>query len=183
MRSDVKWTDDSIIASIQMGDEDGLVYLYSSHREEFVIWARKQYQVDQELSYDAFQEAILALRTNVVAGKLSHLTSSLKTYLFSIAKNQLINRLKRTKHEISSDLEAGIEKIDYSSTKKTLSDRQMRIKTLVNDLESPCKEILKMFYYLEYRMDVIAERMNYRNADVAKSQKARCIKKLKSMAL
>jgi len=181
----LKWTDKDTVESINQGIDDGLVYLYKTHRSEFLEWARKRYQVDHDLASDAFQEAIIALRFNVLHGKLTTLSSTLKTYLFSVAKNQLLNRLKRSNFELSSDDLSKYEGegVTIMGQQKELSERQERVRATIHSMAEPCLSILKMFYYLGYSMEVIAARMSYKSEDVAKSQKARCFKKLKSAML
>ena len=174
----MKWTDASIVESIRVGNEEGLIHLYSTLRKSFLAWASKSYQVDDDLLNDAFQEAIIALRHNILHGRWSPSNSSLKTYLFSIGKNQLFNRLKKTKKETSSsDLVALAGHVKGQSD--PLTDRQVMVRNWIASMKDPCKSILKMFYYLGFSMEVIAERMNYKSEDVAKSQKMRCLKKLK----
>ena len=181
----MKWTDSETVESISQGHDEGLVYLYKTHRDEFLEWARKRYQVDTDLASDAFQEAIIALRFNVVHGKLSKLSSTLKTYLFSVAKNQLLNRLKKSNFEISSDDLSQYEGVGVTirGQAEVLSDRQERVRATIRTMNEPCLSILKMFYYLGFSMEVIASRMSYKSVDVAKSQKSRCFKKLKSAIL
>jgi RNA polymerase sigma factor (sigma-70 family) len=175
------WTDDEIIKSIREGRDDGIVYLYSTYRKEFCQWAVKHYPADHDIAQDAFQETMLAFRFNLVHNRIGEMKSTLKTYLFAIGKNQLINRLKKRHHEISSD-DLTLLQHQQSMVKRDpeeLTERQERIKKLIKNMEEPCHSILKMFYYLGYSMDVIAQRMDYKNEDVAKSQKARCIKKIR----
>ena len=178
----MSWEDSEIINSIKEGEEDGLVYMYTRYRAEFIRWVSKRYQVDDDMANDAFQEAILALRFNVVHNRLKEMRSSLKTYLFSIGKNQLLNRLKKSNYEISvEDLSSyqGASALVISQ-KEALTERQELIRKEIAMMQDPCHSILRMFYYLGYSMEVIAARMSYRNEDVAKSQKLRCLKKLKA---
>ncbi len=172
------WTDANIVESIKSGEEEGLIHLYRTLREGFVKWAGKRYGVDDDLLNDAFQEAIIALRHNVIHDRWVQGSSSLKTYLFSIGKNQLLGRLKRTKYESSKSDMIGVT-MHIKGQENELTDRQILVRNQIGVMADPCKSILKMFYYLGYSMEVIAARMAYKNEDVAKSQKMRCLKKLK----
>ena len=177
----MKWTDDAILKSIMDGLDDGLIYLYRTYQNEFRSWAGARYHVDHELAGDAFQEAIIAFRFNVIHNKLGERTSTLKTYLFSIGKNKLLDRLKKSKHEVSSDDLSRNESLEVQirGQQAELNDRQELVRSKIKSMFEPCKSILKMFYYMGYSMEVIAARMSYKNENVAKSQKLRCLKKLK----
>ncbi len=174
----MNWTDDAIVTSIIEGRDDGLVHLYRTYRSEFSQWAITRYRVDTDLAYDAFQEAVIALRFNVINGKMQLQKSALKTYLFSIGKHQLFNRLKKTKYEQG---EADMMKYDQQvkSAGMELTARQILVRDQMMRMGEPCASILRMFYYLGYSMQVIAARMDYKNENVAKTQKMRCLKKLK----
>ena len=180
----MSWTDEAITKSIREGRDEGLVILYQSCRDEFRQWASRRYQVDSDVVQDAFQDAIMALRFNISHGKVDGLKSSLKTYLFAIGKNQLVNRLKKQKYEFSAEDLSTLEKVSLiAGEKEALSDRQERIRALVKRMDEPCHSILYMFYYLGYSMEIIATRMEYKSEDVAKTLKSRCIKKIKEVLL
>jgi len=49
----------------------------------------------------------------------------------------------------------------------------------LNELGNPCKQLLESYYYLGLKMKAIASKLGYKNADVAKNLKGRCLKKLK----
>ncbi len=177
-------SDREIIESIRDGEEKGLIQIYKEYRSEFVQWVTKKYGIDPSLADDGFQEAILALRFNIIHGRLQQLSSTLKTYLFSIGKNQVLGRLKKSKYELSSDNPGLLASEVWTSSRRgELSDRQRKVRDSILKMEEPCKTILRMFYYLGYSMDVIAARMEYKSKDVAKTQKSRCLKKLKGSIL
>ena len=178
----LNWSDTEIIRSIKDGHDAGLVHLYSSLREEFILWGVKRFQVDRDLISDAFQEAIIALRHNVIGDRLNQLKSSLKTYLFAIGRNQILNRLKKSKYELSAEDFKSLkhEHLTIKGEKEDLTDRQESVRAFIKQMKEPCKSILRMYYYLGFSMEVIASRMSYKNENVAKSQKMRCLKKLKN---
>jgi RNA polymerase sigma-70 factor (ECF subfamily) len=51
---------------------------------------------------------------------------------------------------------------------------------LYEKLAEPCKSIIKMFYYDKRSMQEIAQSLGYKSEDVAKNQKARCLKSARS---
>lgn len=177
------WNDKRIVDSIRDGEDEGIIALYKHYREEFVRWADKTFSLDHELAADAFQEAILAVRYNIAMGKYRS-ESSLKTYLFTIGKHHIMRRQRKEQREIrQSSLPSGLPEIRPMYGSEESNERQMQIRNALQEITEPCKSIIKMFYYQGFSMDVIAERLNYKSAQVVKSQKVRCMDKLKKLAL
>lgn len=155
--------------------------LYNSHRQEFSSWAAGTYQVDQNLAADAFQEAILAFRHNVAYDKYRPASGSIKTYLFAIGKNWILTYLKRKK--LGKDKAEEIAESASALPDQELSERQLGIRAAVAKLTEPCLSIIKYFYYDGLPMEAIARRLNYKNEKVVKSQKVRCMQKLRELAM
>ena len=61
-------------------------------------------------------------------------------------------------------------------------ERKSTIYGLIEKLIEPCKKILFSFYYDHCSMEVIAQSMGMANSDVAKTQKSRCMGKVKRAA-
>jgi len=168
----------AIIEAIKAGSEKILFQLYEAYRNEFVNWAVRNHQVTAEEAKDVFQESVVAVYKNVKGGKANALESSVKTYLFGIGKNIMLNAIKRK----------GIEAKAYESFNRAHDngitehyDREHKIdlvKRLYLAMGSPCKEILEMYYEKGYDMESIASRIGYKNADVAKKKKYECLKSL-----
>ena len=60
-----------------------------------------------------------------------------------------------------------------------LNERKRIMAETLSKLDEPCHSILKLFYFDSYSMEAIATALNYKNADVVKSQKLRCINELR----
>ncbi|NJN77223.1 MAG: sigma-70 family RNA polymerase sigma factor [Saprospiraceae bacterium] len=56
------------------------------------------------------------------------------------------------------------------------------IKTLLSQLCEDCQQVLTLFYFYEYSMKEIAEKLNYKNANVSKTKKRECLKQLMTLA-
>lgn len=174
--------DQQLLEKIKDGDDKGILELYRLYRNSFIQWAQQNYKIDEESATDAFQDAMVSLHNNVVKGKLFELTSSLKTYLYAIGKN--IIRKKFSKMNVSS--EQGDDEIADTLTIEitdsiALNERQQLVSSLLNSIGEPCRTILRLFYFKGFSMDSIAQRMEYKNENVAKTQKLRCISTLKKM--
>lgn len=173
--------DQALIQQIKSGDEASLIKIYKEHRPAFLQWAQHSYRIDEEKAADAFQDAVVCLYRNIVRGKLETLTSSLKTYLFAIGKNVVRKKLQQPVALETDELwmveNLQAEPIDEFAT----NDRQRLVARLMNTIGEPCKSILELFYFRGFSMEAIAERLQYKNENVVKTQKLRCLTNLKNM--
>lgn len=165
----------AIIEAIKAGSEKILFNIYETYRNEFVSWTIHNHQISVEEAKDVFQESVIALYKNVKANKLESIEVSIKTYLFGIGKNIILNAIKRRNIEskvlenFSIGNENGIqEHYEYEHLVSL-------VKRLYRSMGSPCKEILEMFYERGFDMESIASRIGYKNADVAKKKKYECL--------
>lgn len=173
-----------IIAAIKAGDEGVLDDIYREYRPAFVKWAVQLTGGREEDALDIFQEAIILLYENILQGRLTELSSSLKTYLFAIGKNRMLNQVKRESRKVGEiDVVAQRLQADGLPHDDLLENESVRqVAALVAGLGAPCDQLLKLFYYQRFSMEAIAENLGYSGPDVAKAQKNRCMKKLKEMA-
>jgi RNA polymerase sigma-70 factor (ECF subfamily) len=174
----------NIFEQLRKDPDEVLVKLYGQYRKEFLSWAYKTYAVLEEDSTDCFQDAMIIFYRNIKSGKLNHLNSSIKTYLFSIGKNLLFRKFKdKSRHLPLTDSiyrETDSDNFEFPELYSGNSIENV-IAAMVSKLKDPCKSILKYFYYRGFSMDEIAEEMNYKNAQTVKAQKVRCIKELQGL--
>jgi len=154
--------------------------VYRQYRNEFISWGQRNFNVRDEQLKDVFQDVVIDFHENVVSGKLTELSSSLKTYLFQLGKNKLINlvhREKRITYGFDPELIKGQEQSDYMNEEDRLYKLE-QVKAAIEKLPDDCQQVLKLYYFNEYDMESIAREMGYKNADTAKSKKSLCMKKL-----
>lgn len=176
--SSIDWPE---LQEIRNGNDAPVIAIYENYRQEFIAWANRSYGLEYEDAVDVFQEVVVCFYRNVAQGKLEKLTSSVKTYLFAIGKNIIRDRLKK-KDPLQNSREVGELKIslqpeiiDYLYNE----ERAAMVKQLMDSLQEPCNSLLKMFYYFNLSMKAIAKKMDYKNENVAKTQKLRCLNALK----
>lgn len=172
----------NIVHLLKKQDEKVIRNIYNEYRSGFILYANR-FKLDKEQILDVYQDAIIALCENAQKGYLDNLTSSVKTYLFSIGKYMIFNLLKKEKlKQDFEDIEnLNLEWNDYSAEKNDTQIQDMQ--NALNQLGNKCQEILKLFYYEEKTLDAITEDMQYGNKNVAKSQKSRCLKQLKEILI
>ena len=179
-------TDRDVIEAIKKGDQSALKFVYSHNRLDFVAYARK-FPISEDDIIDVYQDAIIALHENTLKGNLDNLKSKLKTYLFSIGKFMIYNKLKlqQKMHLIGNDFIFTKYESDfvYDIPLNELTSNQKQLHRAFKALGMKCKEILTMFYYRGFDLEDIMIALNYSNKDVVKSQKSRCLKSLKKLIL
>lgn len=180
-------SDNKIIAEILEGRETTLRRIYPLYAAEFKVWARRFVQCSEADLADAYQEALVAVYRNIVGGRLTNLTSSLKTYIFAIGYRQL-KRAVRQNQKISfiaepSELDLPqdphflqllVEEEDYQAQKKYLGQA-------LAQLSPACQKVLELFFYEGYSIPQIKEQLNYQSENSVSVQKSRCLKALKNI--
>ncbi len=168
------------IQNIKENRENALKQIYSSHRTDGINFLYKNYKLNEEEAKDIFQTSIIILYENIFDGKLTKLTSDIKTYLFGIMKNQALVLLKLKNKNIKFDkvgsilqdsLEENVDNLDYEVLLKKLD-------VSLSKLGAPCNTILEYFYIKNYSMEVITNLFKYKNAETTKNLKYKCLKRL-----
>ncbi|MCH2085333.1 MAG: sigma-70 family RNA polymerase sigma factor [Saprospiraceae bacterium] len=174
--------DQQLLQALQSKESKALEQLYLSYRKPFIAFARR-YQANEEDVLDAYQDAVIAFFENVQTGKLNKLSSTIKTYLFSIGKYKLINKLKQNGSKSLIDYTSDIEapQANFIDDKLELSHRQKTLKAAINELGNTCRELLLLFYYKQYSIEAIQIEMGFKNENTVKANKSRCMKNLKSI--
>ena len=81
---------------LQSKGPEALDAIYLLYKDEFVNFCRK-FNISQDKILDIYQDSMIAFYENVVSGKLSEMSSTIKTYIFSIGKYSIYNMLKKKK--------------------------------------------------------------------------------------
>ena len=172
-----------LLEDIKKGDDLLLEKLYASYRSEFIVWAGRRYNCADDTSAEVYQKAFTILYFNVKDGKLTQLKSSLKTYLFAIAKNVFRERF-RDRQEQTLDIEQGVEvrEVDYDIEKNYQKAHQKEVvAALLERIGEPCKTVLHLFFFKRYSVEAIAKTMGYKDERVVSKRKSICLKQLRDM--
>ena len=176
-------TDQHYIQALKNNDPDVIGSLYTKHRISFLHFAKK-YPMDQQQRLDIYQDAFIALREKAISGALDNLTASLKTYLFGIAKFLIYKALKQNQRTVLVDSNTNHVQTEPESIPVTLqselTQNQLQLKEGFKKLGKKCKNMLTSFYFRGLTIEEIAQEDGYKNSDVVKSQKSRCLKQLKA---
>ena len=173
-----------LITGLKEDRPEALRDIYLAHRKAFLRYAKK-YSITTSMAEDVYQDAIIILRDNARQGKLDNLKSELRTYLFSIGKYLIYTHLRKQKKvHLVEDFSAMYHEHTLMTeiVEATIQDdeQQHQMKLALEQLGGKCREILYLFYYRGFNLDEIVEKLGYSSKDVAKSQKSRCLKSLKT---
>ncbi len=131
---------------------------------------------------DIFQEAMIVLFEKAQLESFV-LTCQIKTYLFSVCRRLWLKRLHREGrfNYVSETLTETVAVEDeIEDHEKRSADMGLMEKALAK-IGEPCKSILEAFYIQKKSMPEIAEQFEYTNADNAKTQKYKCLMRLKKI--
>lgn len=132
---------------------------------------------------DIFQEAMVVLFENAQSDSFE-LTCRIKTYLYSVCRRlwlkkvQKERRLYATGSEILDDIVPVEDDLEVHEKK---DEELKRMQAALEKIGEPCKSLLEAFYIQKKTMPEIATFFGYTNADNAKTQKYKCLVRLKKM--
>lgn len=189
--------DKEYIKRFTVNDQSAMAGFYDWFYPQFVSYFRNKYKKPEDYSMDLFHDSYMAMYNNILCGKLTeaNLTSSLYQYLLGIAIRKM-QAVDRKSHEFDKVnlyhkgdgeeemLDIRVQKqmmdvADVEESERKHEELKDFVERAVAELNPPCDELLRHFYWDRLSGVEIAEAMNYSNADSVKTQKNKCMKKLK----
>lgn len=131
---------------------------------------------------DVFQEAMIVLYEKVRSGTFE-LNCQIKTYVYSVCRRiwlKKLQQLSRYSGDIGNIDETVPVEDDIGDHDKRNAEFEMMDKA-IGSLGEPCKSLLEAFYLQKRNMQEIATSFGYTNADNAKTQKYKCLMRLKKI--
>ncbi len=139
---------------------------------------------NEEEAKDLFQEALLVLY-NKSKKKDFVLTAQLQTYIYAVCRRLWLKQLQHRQkdpiypgnavEETMPDVEEDVE--DHEQKEQQFE----KMNEAMDQLGSPCKELLEDFYVNQLSMQQLVEKYGYTNTDNAKTQKYKCLQRLKKI--
>ncbi len=132
---------------------------------------------------DIFQEAMIVLYAKAQSAEFE-LTSQLKTYIYSVCRRlwlKKLNQMQRYSNGFSDKFEETIPvEEDIEHHEKKDADFAL-MEAALGKIGEPCKSLLDAYYVQKKHMQQIAVEFGYTNADNAKTQKYKCLMRLKKL--
>ena len=176
-------SDEAVIQGIICSDDRALAYLYQEYSGmvNHLIITNSGTKNDAE---DIFQDTIIILYEKVKS-EVFVLKSSLKTYIYSVSRNLWLYKLRQKARDnklTESFMIVEEEEVDTDFFYEE-NNKQEKMTEYFCLLGASCKRILLLFYYEKLSTNDIAQKMNLAGSDYVKTQKYRCLQKLKSFYL
>lgn len=131
---------------------------------------------------DIFQEAMVVLFEKARSGTFE-LNCQIKTYLYSVAKRLWLKKLQQQSRFTEEWNDSGnLVKVEEDLEVHEQKDQEYDLMHhSIQHLGEPCKSLLEAFYFKKKSMQEIAETFGYTNAENAKTQKYKCLMRLKKI--
>ena len=131
---------------------------------------------------DIFQEAMIVLFEKVTSGSFE-LTCQIKTYLYSVCRRLWLKRLQQLQRFNPSveNVEETVAVEDELEAHEKRNADLILMENALTKIGEPCKSLLESYYLQKKSMPEIAEFFGYTNADNAKTQKYKCLVRLKKI--
>jgi len=174
-------TDSEVILGILNNSETVLKRLYLAYFP-MVLQLIINNNGNQDDAKDIYQEAIIVLYNKVKGGEFE-LSSKLKTFIYSVCRRLWLKRLSQM-NRYGGDIRDFQEHLPVEEDVDLQSDRDIQFGKMEGALKllgEPCKTIIEDFYINNRSMQEICEKFGYTNADNAKTQKYKCLQRLKKL--
>ncbi|MFT3981019.1 MAG: sigma-70 family RNA polymerase sigma factor [Ferruginibacter sp.] len=131
---------------------------------------------------DIFQETMIVLFEKVKSGNFE-LHCQLKTFIYAVSRRLWLKRLNQ-QQRFSTSSDQLEETVSVEEDMEVHESRQQEFNLMeaaMNKIGEPCKSLLEAYYIHKKQMQAIAADFGYTNADNAKTQKYKCLVRLKKL--
>jgi RNA polymerase sigma factor (sigma-70 family) len=181
--SDFDVSDEALIRSLASGDSKAIQYIYRNTYQTIEKMVFKMNGSTDD-AYDVFQDSMTILYEKAKGGQLE-LSCKLSTYLTAIAKHLWLKRLSKRKRQSFSVIHENTPEpvsVDTDINRFFEFENNVeRLKQCFEEIGEPCKGILESFYVHNKSMQEIAADFGYTNPDNAKTQKYKCMNRLRKL--
>ena len=185
MKQATTYSDPEILAMLQDDDrrKEALAYLYRSARVHVIRMVVK-YGGQEDDALEILSEGLMVFLENIRKGKFRH-GSQLKVYLIGICKFLWRDHRRKSGRIIEISVEDHLE----TRVGEAVGDHLEREETVrmvqqcLSRLKEACRELLRWRFFEGEAApwEVIAERLGYGSAQVARNKGQRCMKSLKEI--
>jgi RNA polymerase sigma factor (sigma-70 family) len=172
-------SDNTLLNQLKSEDSASFDLLYQFYFPLVAAYV-KQNLGNNEDAEDIFQEAIIVLLQKVRQPDFV-LTSSLKTYLYAVAKNLWLKRLRDNKMKI---VDSELSLSNYATETFDIepeTSREEKVENWLLKITRNCQNILKALFFYEVPMDNLMVKMGWKNKHTASTQKHKCIQQVKTV--
>lgn len=131
---------------------------------------------------DIFQEAMIVLYERAKSGTFE-LNCQIKTFVYSVSRRLWLKRLQQQNRFSASgdNMEDVVPVEDELEEHERRNDEFDMMDKAIIHLGEPCKSLIEAYYLQKQSMQEIADSFGYTNAANAKTQKYKCLVRLKKI--
>ncbi|MBN8864206.1 MAG: sigma-70 family RNA polymerase sigma factor [Sphingobacteriales bacterium] len=131
---------------------------------------------------DVFQEAMIVLYEKARSGNFE-LNCLISTYLYSVSRRIWLKKLQHaSRYTGELNTTESLVPVEDDMEEHTRRDQEFgMMEKAILRLGEPCKSLLEAFYLQKRNMQTIADEFGYTNAENAKTQKYKCLMRLKKI--
>ncbi|MGV3560381.1 RNA polymerase sigma factor [Larkinella arboricola] len=172
--------DHNLLELLRLGDTSAYEWVYKKYYPTVARFIQRNNGNEGDAE-DIFQESVILLHQKVTAPGFQ-LTSTLKTFLFSIARNLWLKKLRDEKIvTIPEDQLIALQDTqDFMTDEPASADVQHeRLNAWMARITGHCQRVIKSIYFSHEPMDHLMVTMGWKNRHTAVNQKYKCIQQLK----
>ncbi|GAB4474283.1 MAG: hypothetical protein OHK0057_20760 [Thermoflexibacter sp.] len=172
-------TEEEFIEGIRKDNRQIMNRLYKIHFPMVLHFVNTNNGTEDEAK-DIYQEAFIILYENLQNPDFQ-LNCKIKTYIYSVCRRLWLKNLYK-KNKFLGKIEDFEDFILIEEDEQVNTEIQFsQMEEALTKLGEPCRSILEDYYIQKLSMNQIAEKMGYTNADNAKTQKYKCLNRLKKI--
>ncbi len=172
-------SEEEIILALRRCDERVLKTVYRQHYPQIANMVINNGGSIQEAK-DIYQDTVIIFYEKL-QDEAFELTCRISTFLYSVGKRLWLKQLQ-LKNRFTDEFHEAGEAIILDWTEiGSNEDQYTAMHQALESMGEPCRTILKDFYMHSASMDEITEKFGYTNSDNAKTQKYKCLKRLKKI--
>lgn len=180
-------TEQQLLAALAAGERSATERIYQQNYHIINGWLIKNGGTAADAA-DLFQEAMVILFGKAEDANF-RLTCSIGTYLFAISKHLWYKKLQRQNREPDflrgnagpEDDDFGVAYEDDISAHRERETHYEQLNSALEQIGEPCRSLLQAFYHNDKSMQEIAADFGYTNPDNAKTQKYKCLARLRKI--
>jgi RNA polymerase sigma factor (sigma-70 family) len=180
-------SEETLLNALARGEREATEQIYKRNYHVFNSWLTKNGGNPDDAA-DIFQEAMIVLFGKVQEAEF-RLTCSLGTYLFAICKHLWYKRQQKSiKDPVKTSVDFSDEEHVFGpmfeediDVHKERENHFEQLGSALEQLGEPCRSLLTAFYHHDKTMAQISADFGYTNPENAKTQKYKCLARLKKL--
>ena len=171
-------SDQALVQQLREEHNASFELLYQFYFPSIAAYVQRHYGNTADAE-DVFQESIIVLLQKIRQPDFV-LSASLKTYLFAIAKNTWLKKLryyKKAPTVLTEKHQPATEVFYFEIHPQKLPEEQLQ--SWLSKITANCQRILKAIFFYREPMEAVMTRLGWKNRHTAANQQYKCIQQVK----